>query len=115
MTKAAKKTGSHVVQGIDEDPRQTTVPGADAPAQKTPLTSDELRALFDAWKAAGKELDAVKATVEAAAVKRSDAAKAIVDALGNKGPWNVDGDRLSVSVRGDRYNMQRESDAKLTL
>lgn len=118
MAKASKGNSSHVVPGIDEDPRQTKVPGSDAAVEapaKPALTSEELRALFDGWKAADKELETIKSTVDAAATKRSNTVKALVEALGNKGPWMVDGVRLSVSVRGDTYSMSKESDAKLTL
>ena len=112
----AKPKGSHVVPGIEEDAPKKPSAETDTQASEAPkLTSEQLRGLFDSWKAADAELDTIKATVEAAATKRSNAVKTIVEALGNKGPWVVDGVRLSVSVRGDTYSMSKESDAKLTL
>jgi len=110
----AKKNGSHLVNNIEPDaqaPREESSPES----AKEPLTSEALRALFDSWRDADTELATIEKTIEAAKDKRSVAVKAIVDALGNKGPWTVDGVRLSVTERGGRYNMQRESSPKLTL
>jgi len=105
---------SHVVDGVEPDlkPEPTSAPEA---AAKPALTSDELRAMFDAVEATRADVEAANAALEAAKDKRSEAVKAIVEAVGNKGPWTVNGVRLSVTVRGDRYNMQREGDAKLVL
>jgi hypothetical protein len=118
MAKSSKNNGSHVTPGIAEDERPskplTTDAAAEAPARE-PLTSEQLRGLFDAWKATQGDVDAAKQALEAALTKRSECVRVIVEAVGNKGPWTIDGARLSVTVRGDKYNMQRESDAKLTL
>jgi transposase len=112
---AKAKKNSHLVDGIEPDSAPDTASAVATEVEKPRLTTEQMRELFDDWKAADGELDAVKAKIDAAAEKRSECVRAIVEALGNKGPWTVDGVRLSATERGGRFNMQRESDAKFTL
>lgn len=112
-----QRNSDHVVSDAAEDPRQEHIPGADQPAAepKPALTTEQLQALFADYDAANAELEQVKQTIEAAAQRRSAAVRAIVEAVGNKGPWNIGGVRMSVTERGGKFHITRESDAKLTL
>jgi len=110
----AKKNGSHLVNDIAPDAPET-LSDADVVEEKPPLTTEELNAMFDAVDSYDGKVAALNAELETLKAGRSDAVKAIVDAVGNKGPWDIGGKRISVTERGGRFNMQRESAARLTL
>lgn len=108
----------------ESDPRQTTIEGSgledvtvdvtDEPAAPAP-THDELRALFAAVRDHDGQVEAAEHELEIRKAYRSAAIKAIVEAVGNKGPWTVDGETISVSARGDSYTFRRQRVARLTL
>lgn len=118
MAKSSKN--SHVVQGIEEDPLPKSATGADSSKasdapERVALTTEQLNELFSKVEEYDQAIGVLQTQLDATKTGRSDAVRAIVEAVGNKGPWNIKGKRISVTERGGRFNMQRESDAKLTL
>lgn len=118
MAKMKPGRSSHEVSDVEADPRQTSMPGTEPAEAATPEkpapTQGELEALFGAYEGAHGELVALDAQRDALIGKRSETVKALVETIGNKGPWTVRGVRMSVTERGGKYHMTREGDSKLT-
>ncbi len=109
------------------DPRQTAIEGSglddltadvtEEPAngEQVGATNDDLRALFAAVREHDTRVAEAERELEVRKGHRSAAIKAIVEAVGNKGPWTVDGETISVSARGESYTFRRQRAARLTL
>lgn len=117
---AAGKPGSHVTPGIAPDAPTNS---AAAEPEKPKLTSAELRSLFDRYETEHAKVEQAEAVVETAAAARSEAVKAIVEAVGHKGPYkdSKTGALFTVSVRknqttgGTTYSFRKQSEVKTTL
>lgn len=83
----------------------TAVAGTERPA----LSKAEKRALFDSYSKADAAWEKAKAHVEELAAQRSNAVKAIHEALGS-GPFLYQGEQLRLVVRGDTYFFRGRTD-----
>lgn len=81
-------------------------------AERPSLTKEQKRKLFADVFAAEKEIEAARAVVEQRIVVRSGKVCALKDALG-AGPFQIDGQILTVRVRGENAFLVRPGDMEI--